>query len=43
MDKYLEATLAGWVVIRLADVHITAPVVERLVNFVVSRTQSEAL
>lgn len=33
MEKYLEATLAGWIVIRLADVHLTAPVIERLVEF----------
>ena len=37
MEKYLEATLAGWVVVRLADVHITTPVIERLVRFVVAR------
>jgi hypothetical protein len=38
MEKYLEATLAGWVVVRLADVHITTPVIERLVSFVVARS-----
>jgi hypothetical protein len=30
MEKYNEATLAGWRVFRLADVHITLEVVERI-------------
>lgn len=38
MDKYFEATLAGWTVFRLADVHITSHVIERLVTFVRGRT-----
>lgn len=39
MDKYLEATLAGWSVVRLADVHITAPVIERLLTHIKTRTE----
>jgi hypothetical protein len=33
-EKYLEAALAGWRVVRLADPLITAPMVERLIAFV---------
>jgi very-short-patch-repair endonuclease len=33
-EKYLEATLAGWRVIRLTHAQITAPTVERLIAFV---------
>ena len=39
MEKYLEATLAGWTVVRLADVHITAPMIERLVEFTATRAR----
>ena len=39
MDKYLEATLAGWSVVRLADVHITMPVIERLLTHIKARTE----
>jgi hypothetical protein len=30
MEKYNEATLAGWRVFRLTDVHLTLEVVERI-------------
>jgi very-short-patch-repair endonuclease len=33
-EKYLEATLAGWNVIRLTDAQITGPIIERIVAFV---------
>ena len=34
LEKYLEAVLAGWRVVRLAEPLITAPMVERLIAFV---------
>ena len=34
LEKYLEAALAGWRVVRLAEPLITAPMVERLISFV---------
>ena len=34
LEKYLEAALAGWRVVRLAEPFITAPMVERLIAFV---------
>ena len=34
LEKYLEAALAGWRVVRLAEPLITAPLVERLIAFV---------
>ena len=34
LEKYLEAALAGWRVVRLAEPLITAPMVERLIAFV---------
>lgn len=37
IEKYLNATLAGWTVIRLANVHITMPNVERIVRFILAR------
>ncbi len=37
IEKYLEAALAGWTVIRLADVHITMPYVDRIVRMVLAR------
>jgi len=33
-EKYLEATLAGWRVVRLTHAQITAPTVERIIAFV---------
>jgi len=36
LEKYLEATLSGWTVIRLADVHLTVPLIDRLVNHVMA-------
>ena len=33
-EKYLEAALAGWRVLRLTDRQITAPIVERIIAFV---------
>ena len=33
-EKYLEAALAGWRVLRLTDRQITAPMVERIIGFV---------
>ena len=37
MEKYLEATLAGWAVIRLADVHLEVGLNTRLRDFVLAR------
>ena len=37
LEKYLEAALAGWRVVRLAEPFITAPMVERLIAFVRGR------
>ena len=34
LEKYLEAALAGWRVVRLAEPLITAPMVERVIAFV---------
>lgn len=34
LEKYLEAALSGWQVIRLADIHLTSPIIERLVAHV---------
>lgn len=34
LEKYLEATLAGWRVVRLGPASLTAPVVARLVELV---------
>ena len=34
LEKYLEAALAGWRVVRLAEPFLTAPLVERLIAFV---------
>jgi hypothetical protein len=42
MDKYLEATLTGWTVVRLTDVHLTTPILERLVKFVRGRCAQTA-
>ncbi len=33
-EKYLEAALAGWRVLRLTDRQITAPIVERIIAFI---------
>ena len=33
-EKYLEAALSGWRVLRLTDRQITAPLVERIIAFV---------
>ena len=33
-EKYLEAALAGWRVLRLTDRQITAPIVERIIPFI---------
>ena len=33
-EKYLEAALAGWRVLRLTEFQITAPMIERIVGFV---------
>lgn len=35
-EKYLEAALAGWRVLRLTDRQITAPIVERIIGFVLA-------
>lgn len=37
MEKYLEAALAGWTVIRLADVHLEVGLSTRLRDFVLNR------
>ena len=37
LEKYLEASLAGWHVVRLADALITAPNIERLIRAVQGR------
>ena len=37
LEKYLEASLAGWHVVRLADALITAPNIERLIRAVHDR------
>ena len=34
MEKYLEAALAGWSVIRLADVHLKPGLIARLRDFI---------
>ena len=33
-EKYLEAALVGWRVLRLTDPQITAPIVERIIAFI---------
>jgi very-short-patch-repair endonuclease len=33
-EKYLEATLAGWRVVRLTNAQITAPTIERIIALV---------
>jgi hypothetical protein len=33
-EKYLEATLAGWRVIRLTSAQITAPMIERIIALI---------
>ena len=33
-EKYLEAALAGWRVLRLTELQITAPMIERIIAFV---------
>ncbi len=33
-EKYLEAALAGWRVLRLTELQITAPIIERIISFV---------
>ena len=33
-EKYLEAALTGWRVLRLTELQITAPMIERIVAFV---------
>jgi very-short-patch-repair endonuclease len=33
-EKYLEAALAGWRVLRLTELQITAPMIERIVTFI---------
>jgi len=33
-EKYLEAALAGWRVLRLTELQITAPMIERIVAFI---------
>ena len=37
-EKYLEAALAGWRVLRLTEPQITAPMIERIIGFVVAET-----
>jgi hypothetical protein len=32
--KYLEAALAGWRVLRLTELQITAPMIERIIAFI---------
>ena len=34
VEKYLEAALDGWRVIRLTELQITAPFIERIITFV---------
>jgi len=34
IDKYFEATLAGWIVLRLSERQINLQTVERIVKFV---------
>jgi len=33
-EKYLEATLDGWCVLRLTEPQITVPTVERIIRFI---------
>jgi very-short-patch-repair endonuclease len=35
-EKYLEAALAGWRVLRLTEPQITAPMIERIIRFVLN-------
>ena len=37
IEKYLEAALAGWHVLRLTEFQITAPMIERIIGFVRTR------
>lgn len=37
-EKYLEAFLAGWAVVRLTSAQITAPTIERIIRRVAERT-----
>jgi hypothetical protein len=40
MEKYNEATLSGWRIFRLADVHLTLEIVGRIREFIVAMTSS---
>jgi hypothetical protein len=42
MEKYNEATLSGWRIFRLADVHLTLEIVGRIRECIVAR-ESESL
>ena len=33
-EKYLEAALAGWRVLRFPELQITAPMIERIITFI---------
>ena len=37
-EKYLEAALAGWRVLRLTELQITAPIIERIIRNVLGAT-----
>ncbi len=37
IEKYLEAALVGWHVLRLTELQITAPMIERIIGFVRTR------
>jgi hypothetical protein len=38
VEKYLEAALDGWRVLRLTEFQITAPTIERIVRFALNAT-----
>jgi hypothetical protein len=40
MEKYNEATLSGWRIFRLADVHLTLEIVGRIRECIVEMTSS---
>ena len=41
-EKYLEAFLAGWNVVRLTEAQITAPLIERLIRRVLENSRGAA-
>ena len=41
IDKYFEAALAGWAVLRLSERQLTLEAVDRIARFVVAKTQPD--